>query len=125
MKIKLSKTSAMHYWKLIFRSILFITATLIYIFNKVNNMPTLFGRFEKDYVFLTVVWGIFVAEMCLRFFPSPVESMGCRKQFSKNYIPTGVDTPIIQANKVTILIALGWIGLNAIFGSLYLTGVVD
>lgn len=125
MKIKLSKTSAMHYWKLMYRSILFIVATVIYIVNKVNNNNTLFGRFEKDYIFLTVVWGIFVVEMCLRFFPSKVESMGCRKQFRKNYIPTGVGTSIIQTNKVTILIALGWIGLNAIFGVLYLKGVVD
>ncbi|HEX3028427.1 MAG TPA: hypothetical protein VHT34_03795 [Clostridia bacterium] len=125
MKIKLSKTSAMHYWKLMFRSILFITALLIYIVNKVNKRPTLFGRFEKDYFFLFIIWGIFVVEMCLRFFPSYIESMGCRKQFRKNYIPTGVGTPIIQTIKVTILIALGWIGINSIFGVLYLVGVVD
>ena len=124
-KIKLSKTSAMHYWKLAYRSALFLLSAYMYIRNKVNHTPSMFGRFENDRSLLTFLWFVFFTEMVLRFFPGDVESMGCRKQFGKNYIPTGAEIPVLQSNRVTLGIAAGWIGFNALFGILYIAGVFD
>ncbi|NLD88504.1 MAG: hypothetical protein GX633_09675, partial [Clostridiales bacterium] len=86
---------------------------------------TLFGGYENKPIILGVIWLVFVIEMLLRFFPSRVESMGCRKQFAKNYIPTGKTQPLLQSNRVTILIALGWLAFNGIFGALYLMKIMD
>ncbi|MCF0120034.1 MAG: hypothetical protein HUJ65_00225, partial [Oscillospiraceae bacterium] len=40
-----------------------------------------------------ICWVAFVTEMVLRFFPSRTESMGCQKQFRRNYIPKKNPSP--------------------------------
>ena len=76
---------------------------------------------------LVVVWVFFIVEMLLRFFPSRLESMGCQKQFARNYEPVGDgnNLPVNQSGWVTALVAIGWIALNAVFGILYFLGVID
>ena len=125
-KNKMTKIVAMHYLKLIFRSLLFILATVTYIYNKIHNTGSVFGGFENNGIILTCIWIIFVIEMALRFFPAKLESMGCQKQFEKNYKPiiSGEKRVEIKDNSY-IIVAICWIILNAILGVLYLTGVFD
>ena len=123
--LRWSKTFLLHYWKLIFRSLLFLSAAAVYIYNRIRHTGELFGGFERNSVLLSAIWIIFVIEMVLRFFPSSIESMGCQKQFSKNYKPTGREEVRLQSWKRTAIVLASWVALNAVFGALYLTGVFD
>lgn len=125
-KLKMTKIVAMHYVKLVFRSLLFILATVVYIYNKIHNTGSPFGGFENNGIVLSFIWIIFVIEMYLRFFPAKLESMGCQKQFAKNYVPIESDDRIIKSSERSyITVAICWIVLNGILGTLYLTGVFD
>jgi hypothetical protein len=65
--------------------------------------------------------------MLLRFFPSSLESMGCQKQFARNYRPTGrpVSDAEILPNIRTWIVLIVWIALNGIFGLLYYYHIFD
>lgn len=119
MKKKISAISALHYAKLTARSMLFLSVLIFYILNKLSVL-------ENFVPLLTAVWIFFVVEMIIRFFPSKLESMGCQKQFKRNYIPREDATePKKQPAKVTALVATLWLALNAIIGALYLFGIID
>lgn len=124
-KIRLSKISALHYSKLFFRSVLFIAATVLYIFNKINGTGKSFGGYENDPVILSIIWIVFVLEMVLRFFPSRFESMGCQKQFKKNFIKTEVSKPVSNTWRSTLAVFAVWVTLNALIGTLYFIGSID
>ena len=120
MSKKLSKISALHYLKLVLRSMLFLAVLVFYILDKTDVL--------KNFTpLLVVVWVFFIVEMLLRFFPSKLESMGCQKQFARNYEPIGDGNtpPENQSWKVTALVAIVWLALNGIFGILYFVGWID
>ncbi|MBQ7337545.1 MAG: hypothetical protein IJW40_03715 [Clostridia bacterium] len=126
-KFRLSKISALHYFKLFYRSALWIAATVTYIIGKLNDAPTLMHGLQRMPITLSVIWVIFVAEMVLRFFPSNAESMGCQKQFRKNYIPAQQDGQVPQrrTSRGVLAVAVCWILLNGTIGVLYDTGCID
>lgn len=66
---KISPTSAMHFFKLCFRSTLFFAALILYIINRVRRTGEHFGGYEDKPLFLLFLWAVFVVEMILRFFP--------------------------------------------------------
>jgi hypothetical protein len=116
----------MHYIKLVLRSVLFLTATLIYVLNRIFETGKSFGGLQSNPWVLGIIWLIFVVEMILRFFPSKIESMGCQKQFKKNYIPSETcEKPKSQSWKVTFLVAFLWLLLNGIIGGLYFADIID
>ena len=126
-KRKLSKIMYLHYCKLFYRSSLFIIATILYIYNHVKNTGLTFGGLENKPIIMGIIWLVYVVEMALRFFPSSWESMGCQKQFSKNYHPT--ETPaeeakILPAFRTFIVLAV-WIALNGAIGLLYHFHIID
>ena len=119
MSKKISKISALHIVKLILRSLLFVTVLVFYILDRTDVL-------KYNELLLAVVWIFFVVEMLLRFFPSKLESMGCQKQFERNYEPIGEGIkPTNQSWRVTALVAILWIALNAVFGALYYTDIID
>ncbi len=124
-KIRLSLISTLHYFKLIFRSFLFVAALVLYIINKVSGSKDTFGGFEDSHLVLSIIWWVFVVEMILRFFPSRLESMGCQKQFRKNFVKTSCDTPKNQPFLITAIVALVWIIMNTAVGALYFSGIID
>ncbi len=126
-KIKPTKTVCLHYFKLIFRSLLFIAALVLYIYNTIHPSGDYFGGFEQNDAFLAAIWVIFIIEMILRFFPSKLESMGCQKQFKKNYreIPHKEKRVAVHPWIVTFAVASAWIALNAVIGVLYFTNIID
>ncbi len=119
MKKKLSKISMMHYVKLVLRSFLFLAVLVFYILDKTEILT-------YNSVLPTIVWVFYVAEMMMRFFPSKMESMGCQKQFKRNYEPVGENiTPTNQSWKQTAIVTVVWLALNSIFGALYFAKIID
>ena len=124
---KLSKIMMLHYWKLTFRSLLFIGALILYIYNWLHKTGSSFSGFDENKLVLTIIWCIFAGEMILRFIPSHFESMGCQKQFKVNYHPTG--EPKEQAELLspirTWTVIVAWFALNGLIGLLYYIHVID
>ena len=124
--IPLSKTSAMHYMKLLFRSGLFLLLFVVYLYDRIHTRGgQLINDFLEHPILIGLVWLIFALEMILRFFPSGIESMGCQKQFAKNYVPAAKPAPIPDDRKGVCLAALAWLGLNGIIGGLYFSHIID
>lgn len=126
-RFSLSRISLMHYYKLIFRSVLFVLAAAFYIINKTNNSNDFLGDIGNAHPILLFVWGAFAVEMFLRFFPSGLESMGCQKQFKKNFIPAKNSTQKVklQSWKSTFAVAAVWVLFNSVIGLMYFVGIID
>lgn len=124
-KHKISDISYLHYIKLICRSLLFIAALVLYIVNKIKKSEDLFLGIEDKPIILSVIWIVFVVEMILRFFPAKVESMGCQKQFRRNFKPTEEKVPEKTSGVRTFIAAASWLLLNGIIGLLYFLEVYD
>ena len=124
-KRKISIVSSWHYFRLVYRSVLFLLLAIDYIIFRIHQGESLTERLEHQPMILTITWIIFVVEMIFRFFPSKYESPGCQKQFTKNYIKSGKTEVVVQDNNSTVLVALIWIVFNGIFGALYMTGILD
>ncbi len=130
-KEKVSNISLLHYYKLVFRSFLFIVAAGMYIYSKIkpetfnnafkftsNDLAGLFNDFNYLSAFLLLVWLFEIFEMVLRFFPSRFESMGCQKQFTCNYMPRETETPARYRDSMrgVVLTGILWAALIGIFG---------
>ncbi len=123
---KLSKTSSLHYAKLLFRSALFLSMLIIYIIDRFRAVPqNPVDEFAQHPGLRSLVWIIYAVEMIFRFFPAKIESMGCQKQFLRNY--QGVEHPVSPHNdkRSTLLVAIVWIALNSIIGVLYFSRIID
>lgn len=122
-----SAISKMHYVKLVFRSLLFLGALVLYVKSRISGADMPFGGVENNFGILSFIWVVFVAEMILRFFPSRFESMGCQKQFARNYRPVDDPTakPKVQPARITLFVAFVWLLLNGAIGALYFAKVID
>ena len=119
MKKKLTRICALHYVKLTLRSLLFIAVLVTDILHRTEILT-------YHAIVPMIVWVFFIVEMLLRFFPSKFESMGCQKQFGRNFEPVeGVTVPTNQSWKRTALVAGVWLLLNAVIGALHLSGIID
>jgi len=125
-KIQLSEISALHYAKLIYRSLLLIAAVIVYIIARIHHSDQPFGKVSEYGVVLIPCWIVLVVEMILRFFPSKFESMGCQKQFLRNYSPSNEGKkPTNISGLATFGVACFWIALNGVIGILYFLGIFD
>ena len=116
---KLSKIYALHYFKLIARSTLFVLSLVFYILGRTEILT-------DNIVLPSVVWVFFFIGMMLRFFPSKFESLGCQKQFKRNYEPvTEAAVANVHTWKKTLVVALVWFLLNGAIGALYFAGILD
>ncbi len=125
-KQKLSSISTVHIIKLCYRSVLLLAAVTLYVISRIFGRESVFEVLKNDTILLLVVWVVFVVEMIFRFFPSRFESMGCQKQFKRNYKPINQNkTPLKQAWWRTALVAIVWLGFNSIFAVLYFFKFID
>lgn len=124
---RLSRISLLHCWKLVFRSSLLLAALALYVKNRLAGSGQLFGAVGEQPAILSVIWLVFMVEMLLRFVPSSLESMGCQKQFAKNYQPTGADTAhvVVISGWRTAAVAAAWLALNGGIGLLYFADIID
>lgn len=124
--IKLSPTSSLHYAKLLFRSALFLAMLGIYIVDRFRAVPQYpIDGFAQHPGLRSLVWLLFAVEMVFRFFPSNLESMGCQKQFAKNYQPPEKPAIPHDDRRAVLVAAVAWIALNGIIGLLYFTRIID
>ena len=124
-KKRITVVSALHYVRLVYRSILFIMLLITYIRFRLFSKETIIESVENMPVIIYIIWAVYVAEMVMRFFPSKYESPGCQKQFARNYIKSGSTDISISDNNATFLVALIWIVFNGIFGALHMAGILD
>ncbi len=125
-KKKISRISALHFFKLYFRSLLFIIALVVYVINRVEgNSDKPFGNIGDEPFVVSIIGVVYIVEMLLRFFPSSLESMGCQKQFAKNFVSTDVKELNESTWRSTLAVLVAWILLNGVIGVLYFTGVFD
>ena len=125
---RLSDISLLHYVKLVVRSLLLLTMTFIYVHGRVKGNTDPFGFLREVRVVHFVIFGAFALSAFLRFFPSRLESMGCQKQFRRNYIPT-VESERgrhrLGTWRSTLAVLAAWLGLNGAIATLYYTGIID
>ena len=121
----LTYVSIFHYFRLIYRSVLFIVMLILYLISRARLTEPVTDILEERPVIITVICTVFIIEMIFRFFPSRIESPGSQKQFARNYIKSGRTEITIQDNNSTVLVLLVWICFNAVFGALFLTGIFD
>ena len=125
-KKRWSKTSILHVWKLVIRSLLLLTATVVYTVGTLHgHTDKILGALDDNLPFLMILWIFFIAEMLLRFFPSSIESMGCQKQFQSNFVPTEQTEPNLPKRSGTLITLLSWLLLNGIIALLYFMNVID
>jgi hypothetical protein len=67
--------------------------------------------------------------MVLKFFPQPVMSMGCRKQFKSNYAPSGKNPSVSEIaawmkgeNAAAKRVFTVWLGINTLVAGFYWAG---
>ena len=121
---RLSAIGRMHYGKLILRSALFLLALILYILARAGAI----GGSETLGIApwaLILIWVCYMTDMVTRLFPSRLESMGCQRQFRKNYMPTGEPLRRPSTWKSTFAIVAAWIALNGVIGGLYHAHVID
>ena len=122
---KISVISLIHYFRLVYRSVLFLLLLIDYISFRVHAQSAILTQLDERPPILVVTWAIFVVEMVLRFFPSRFESPGCQKQFRQNYIKSGETNIVIHDNNAAILVALIWIIFNGLIGGLRMLDILD
>ena len=124
---KISKISTLHYFKLVFRSALFLFALILYVRNILHGGEPWFETVRNYPALLNLIWIVFALEMVARCFPSGIESMGCQKLFARNYIPRlGYNVKAYRVNwKVTFAMAAAWLALNGAIGLLYWLEWID
>jgi len=124
-KKKLSLICGMHYGKLVYRSALFLLALVLYVIQRVQATGGGIGGWGIATWALCLIWLVYIAEMISRLFPSKLDSMGCQRQFKKNYRPTGNTDPRVGSWKSTLAVFGAWIALNGAIGVLYFTHLID
>ena len=125
-KKKFSVVSAMHFMKLIFRSLLFALFALLYVLERFRGGRDLLDIVNDYPICLWLVWIIFMMEMVFRLFPSDLESKGCQKQFKKNYLPTDKGLRRLTNEGVgTFACFSAWIMLNGAIYWLYSIKILD
>lgn len=126
-KIRLSKISLLHYWKLFFRGGLFLISAFLYIYDRIAAAQadiTFMGFITHPYI-MSFIWIAFAVEMLLRFFPSQLESAGCQKVFARNYQPALESKKPRDDRKATLAILAAWLGLNGVIAVLYFAHIID
>lgn len=143
---KLTPISLYHYYKLIGRTVLLGLIVVEYIFCLINDVQFFMPKEFRWDILKWVVWAFYMVEMFLRLFPSRLESMGCQKQFSRNYRPKKVNNQIpaeflekhggdyIKARndwsrqdrkRGRLVVLAAWIALNAVIGGLFFARIID
>ena len=126
-KKRISAVSMQHYFRLVYRSILLLVSLGIYLYNRILHTGRVLGGMDENPIILSVLWLVFAVEMVMRMFPNKTESMGCQKQFARNYRQRK-DAPMpakLNTAHTTLAVFGAWIGLNGIIGILYFTGIID
>lgn len=123
-KYTLSLISIAHYQKLILRSLLFLLGLAIWVYGIATNQQEAVLNSPVTSIVLVFIACLFCIEMISRLIPSPIESMGCEKQFHRNLVRSDVPEPMLQSWQKTAAVAAVWLIPNIIIGAIYISGAV-
>ena len=120
-KYEFSLITIAHYQKLILRSLFFLLGMTIWIYGVATGQQE--TVLESPIVFILLLFAavFFCIEMISRLLPSPIESMGCEKQFHRNLKRSAVPKPILQSWKKTFAVVISWVVFNGTIGFFYLS----
>ena len=129
---KWSSMSKSHLIKLIYRSILFLSALIYFVVMLATKKASygesvLFVSFGNGIpVFLIIMTLVFVPEMVMRFFPNGHEAMGTQKMYKSNFIPAQNKEakPLTMHWSRTLLVFGAWALLNGTIGLLNIFGII-
>lgn len=154
-KRRFTSVMVWHFIRLGYRSALFLLFLGIYVTWRMNEEMHLGLDMRIRPIVLGIIWIVFMVEMMLRLFPSRFESPGSQKQFYRNFVPAeqiqdgpvpveqmsaeqkpdekaqAKQVPVVRGkidipdNNATMLVAFMWVGLNLIFGALYMAHILD
>ena len=114
-----------HYFNLIVRSTIFVSAIVLYITKKVGGGTVEFITHGNTPWYVVPVWLFFLVEVSLRFFPTKLDTTGSKKHFKSQYIPTAKTEPKHKSWKGAAVVAAVWITANGILSALYWFKVID
>ncbi len=137
-KFRLIKTKMMNRYLINFivRLSIFVTVFVLYLSRKELLIDILTHKFSfgiENYgvTFLHVVWAFFMVMMIRHLIPGKTLSMALRKNEAENYVEVEgyselelakfIQDQNVKAWKVMLL----WLSFNAIWGALYLFGILD
>jgi len=121
------KKYILHY---IFRVTFFLYVLYLYLFQGELLSQIAFFRLHGPITPLHLIWAVFMVEMLMQILPGSHVSMGCLKQFKRNYTPVPhydrakLFDHVQTMNLRAIWVLLAWLGANAVFGLLYLAGIL-
>ena len=72
-KPKLTAVSSFHYFRLVYRSALFLAFLWMYLSCRLSGGPEISEVLESRPLIFSLIWVVFTLEMILRFFPSGLE----------------------------------------------------
>ena len=77
-KVKLTPVSIFHYFRLVYRSILFLWMLVLYILYRVRDGGPITDRIESRPFIVSLTCAVFVFEMILRFFRPNMRALAVR-----------------------------------------------
>jgi len=131
--VRMSKTRGMYFLRLIGRSVVFLVAVLIYIFDKTKFNIASGLNFFKEFSPLHLLWGIWMWDMILQLIPIKAHiSIGSQKVFESLFRPIKekinhkklrqyIKDTTASAYRVMII----WVLLTALITVLHTVGVID
>ncbi|MEE1114257.1 MAG: hypothetical protein UHN88_04195 [Eubacterium sp.] len=131
-KIKINFTRPLNFYvlKFLLRLALVITAFFLYIFHRDELKVLMDQPIWRGITPIHVLWCIFMGIMITHLLPTNILSMALRKSKEINYRPVqGYDElellRFVQDQNIKAWkVLLGWLSFNAIFGVLYLVGIL-
>ena len=118
---------------LILRSIIFVVVLVVAIVKHDALVAAVYARPWVGFNWLIILWALFMLAVLTRFIPGIIKNPGHQKQFMRNFVAAPnfaeanmqIKKTIKHANRGAWKVAGVWVLLNAVFGVLYINGIVD
>ena len=128
--IYISKISLLHQTKMIFRIIGLLSVAGVLLYQHLAHVELSYLDNPAVVIVVGVCWVVYLIEMAMRFFPNDTESMGCQKQFKRNYDPQDYDPEEVKKQRkhedlTAIVVGILWLALVAGLGVLYYFQIID
>lgn len=131
LKIEPTKMMIRYMLKLVFRVGVFVSVLLFYIWNKELMCEVMTMPLYKGIKPFHLLWLVFMCIMIFHLFPKEILSMALRKSEPEHYdeVEGYSELSLLKfvqdQNRKAWMVMLVWLCFNAVFGILYLFGIVD
>ncbi len=131
--LTMSKTRKIYFLRLCGRSVIFVLAVLIFVYDKNQFKIAQNMNFFWDFSVLHLLWGLWIWDMVLQLIPVKAHiSIGSQKVFSSLFKPIkekvnykNLKQYIVDTTKSAYKVLIIWVILNSVIGFLYANAVID